>query len=224
MRCLAILCIVFFALPLSLCPAVAQDMDEGESTTHPAADPETSWLPPRVEEGVAQQLAERMKLLGDGASNDERILAAARATVAAIRGLLEGWGETGVLERTPDLPALELPVSGDRYLDAMMRFQICNAILMVQLNDPAYQDDQNARVTSVFGLTAITLAVLRLRHPFVAQGRNQAEIEAHLTSPDLEPALEGIQTNPDLRGHAESGCQPVLVELLEKPLQSLGED
>lgn len=189
-----------------------------------AADPESSWLPPPVEEGTVQQLAERMKLLGEGPSNEERILAAARTTVAAIREILEGWGETGVLERTPELPDLELPASGDRYLDAMTHYQICNTILMLQLNDPAFQDDQNARITSVFGLTAVTMAMVYLRHPFVSQGGDHAEIEAHLTSLGLERAFQGIQTNAELREHAESGCLPVLIELLEKPLQSLGED
>lgn len=38
MRYISVFCIVFFALPLSLCPAVAQDMDEVEITTHPVAD------------------------------------------------------------------------------------------------------------------------------------------------------------------------------------------
>lgn len=185
---------------------------------------ESSWLPPRVEQGMVQQLAKRITLLDDGTPKKEKILLAARKTVSTMKEIVDSWGVSGVLERAPELSALNLPTTDDRYLDAMIRYQICNALLVTQLQHPAFQGNQSARITSVFGLTGITMVVVRLREPFVGEGGDQAEIEARLTSPGLEPTYQAIQADAELRRHAESACQPVLNELLEKPLTSLDAD
>lgn len=186
-----------------------------------AAAQQASWLPPRVAEGAAQQLAERMRLLSAGESDGERVLAGARELVDAIAGVITEWGVDGVLARAPEQTAFEIPSAGDRYLDAMARYQVCNLLLFVQLQDPAFQDDANAKVTSVFGLSAVTLALLSLREPFLADGGDETAIEAHLTGPALEPALAAVQGDPEARASVEERCGKVVVELIEEPLARL---
>ena len=72
-----------------------------------------------------------------------------------------------------------------RSLDAMAHYQICNLVLMVQLQDPHFAEDEDAKMTSVTGLTAFTLAVLYLRHPFLEAGGSDREIEAFLTGASM---------------------------------------
>jgi hypothetical protein len=183
---------------------------------------ELAWLPPQVAEGAALQLAERMRLLGEAEPDEARLLEAARRVVGSMVEVLHAWGVDGVLERAPDPPGLEIAAAGDALLDAMARYQICNLLLALQLEDPAYREDMNARITSVFGLSAVTLAVVRLREPFHAGGGDDAAIEAHLAGPALEPLFAAIQQEPQTRARAEEGCEPVVFALLEEPLSQLG--
>ncbi len=136
-----------------------------------------SWLPPELEEGAAQQLSARVSEIGAGRTDETR-LTAARQLVGRVRERLESWGAEGTLERAPSFPELDVPDSGRRWLDGMARYQVCNAILMVQLQDPGFAEDEDAKMTSVVGLTAFTLASLYLRHSFLDAGGNDGEIEA----------------------------------------------
>lgn len=198
----------------------AQESRDGTATQRPA------WLPAEVAEGAAQQLAERMRLLPalfDGQEPDpERLVAGARQMIAAMTDVITAWGTDGTLQRSPDLTALEIESAGDAYLDAMAHYQVCNILLYLQLQDPAYSEDLNARLTSVLGLSGVTLTVVSLREPFVAAGGDPAVIETHLSGPTLEPALEALQTDDGVRSQAEAECQPVVLALLEEPLKALG--
>jgi hypothetical protein len=187
-----------------------------------AAQP--SWLPPRVADGMATQLAGRMRELVPGEPDDARLLAGARQVVAAMAKELDRWGVEGVVERAPSFAGVPLPAADNRYLDAMARYQLCNAVLFVQSEDPAFRDDRNTRTTSVFGLSAVTMAIVRLREPFVAADGDPGAIEAHLTSPAFESVVAALQTEPKIRSAVEAGCQPVTVALLENPLSGLDRD
>jgi hypothetical protein len=180
-----------------------------------AAVAEEGWLPPTMEEGAARQLASRVKGIGAGTSDEAR-LSGARRLVGILRGQLESWGEDGVVGRAPRFSALAVPVSGSRHLDAIARFQVCNMVLMLQLRDPAFAGDPNARMTSVTGLTAFTLAVMYLRRPFLKSGGSDARMEAFLTGPSMAPVLEAIQGDPARRGHAERQCMPPLLALMKR--------
>lgn len=180
------------------------------------------WLPAQVAEGAAQQLADRFGALGE-VTDREGLVEGTRGIVGAMRGTIDGWGAEGTLERAPGFERFTVPSSGDRWLDAMGRYSVCNLILLRQLEDPAFADDQNARLTSVLGLTSITLAVFRLRDPYVAAGGTQGRIEAYLTSAELEPLFASIQTDAELRADAEARCTPVVVESLQGALRFMAE-
>lgn len=204
----------------SLTAALAALLIAGSSAAQNA-----TWLPPEIAEGAAQQLAERMRLLpellGGEHPDDERVLVGARQMIGAIAEVLGSWGSDGVLERAPELAALDVPSTGDRYLDAMARYQVCNFLLYLQLEDPAYNSDLDTRIASVFGLSSVTLTVLSLREPFLAAGGTPAAVEAHLSGPTLEPALQSLRSDADARAAAEADCQPVVAALLEEPLSRL---
>jgi hypothetical protein len=182
-----------------------------------------AWLPARVADNAARQLAERLEKIGLGGADDGKRLSGARRMIAAMAEELDHWGVRGLLDRTPRFAAVVLPASGGPALDSMVRYQMCNLVLLRQLEDPAFADDENALLTSTLGLSAVTLAILRLRQSFLDRGGEAAEVERVLTSPRLEPIVEGIQKETALRRHVESRCQPVVVELLSGPLERLGD-
>jgi len=180
------------------------------------------WLPPHVAEGVAQQLAERFGTLGE-VTDREGLLEGTRGIVRAMRGTIEAWGAEGTRSRAPEFERFSLPTSGDRWLDAMGGYSVCNLLLLRQLQSPAFADDENARFTSVLGLTSLTLAIVRLREPFVAAGGTQPRIEAYLTGDDLEPIFQTIQNDATWLADAEAHCTPVVVESLEAALAFMAE-
>ncbi len=172
-----------------------------------------SWLPPEAEDGAARQLATRVAEIGVGRTDETR-LSAARQLVIRVRERLESWGEEAV-DHAPRFDELDLPESGRLSLDAMARYQVCNMVLMIQLQDPDFANDEDAKISSVSGLTAFTLAAMYLRHPFLGAGGNDGEIEAFLTSERMGSVLETIQTEPAARAHAERQCAPPLKALVE---------
>jgi len=185
------------------------------------ADDGGAWLPGAVAEGAAEQLAGRLAEAGFGVERPAARTEAAQAVVAGLRDTLEAWGADGTLARAPEFPELPVPRVEDRRLDAMARWHVCNLVLFLQLADPAFAEDVNARLTGALGLTGVTLAVLRLRQPFLAAGGDAGAIEKLLAGTGMEPVLDRLQSDPDSRGHAEMQCQAPVVELLERPLANL---
>lgn len=167
------------------------------------------WLPPAVEEGLAAQLAERLAAVGPASSKDA---ANARATVSSIGKRIGGWSDAVAIERAPSFPQLKLPIANERHLDAIARYQVCNMLLFVQFESGA---DAGRRRRSALGLTAITMAVVRLRHPFVAAGGNDQRMEAFLTGAPMAAVLDEVQQKPELASHVERQCAPVLRALLD---------
>jgi len=180
------------------------------------------WLPPQVAEGAAQQLAGRLATFGE-VSDRERLVEGARGVLGAMVGTIEAWGVDGTVERAPEFERFSLPSSGDRYLDAMGAYSVCSLLLLRQFQSPEFADDQNARFTSTLGLSSLTLAIVRLREPFVAGGGTQPQIEAYLTGADLEPIFQTIQNDATWLADAEARCSPVVLESLEAALQYMAE-
>jgi hypothetical protein len=170
-------------------------------------------LPPAVEDGAARQLATRLDEAGFGGSDEAQSLDRARQIVDGVATQIETMGEEGVLENAPTFPELELPSASQRHLDAMAGYQMCNVVLFLQ-HAERDQRDENSRVTAAVGLTSIMLAVVSLRHPFLAEGHEQAEIEAFLTGPAMNPPFERIQQDPAVREAVEDQCTPALLALL----------
>jgi hypothetical protein len=182
-----------------------------------------SWLPQQIEVSLTHQLANRMKHFSLGpADDDQKLIDGARAMILAITSDLDARGEDGLEKLAPTFSGFELPQSGQRELDLMVRYNICNLALYMQLQDPAIKDDVNAKLTSVLGLTAVTMVIGYLRDPFVGAGNDAAQIEAHLTDPSLQPIFDRIQKESDLRSAVEKTCQPVITTLLAGPLDKVG--
>lgn len=167
------------------------------------------WLPPAVEQGLAAQLAERLAVGGPASSKDA---AAARAVVSSVGKRLGSWTDAVAIERAPSFPQLKLPSAGEKHLDAIARYQVCNMVLFVQFESGA---DAERRRRSALGLTAITMAVVRLRHPFVAAGGSDERMEAFLTGAAMQPVLDAIQQKPELAAHVDRQCASVLRALLD---------
>ena len=175
-----------------------------------AATAQENWLPPPVEDGAIDQLAGRLAAISR--PRDPRGLTeGARKLVLAVRGQLDAWTLAGTLKRAPAFPRLELPAAPERYLDAMGRYQICNVVLLRQFESGA--DDDSRRVGAL-GLTAITLAMLHLRQPYMANGGSNEGLEAFLTSAPMAGLLEKMQGTPALLSHVETECEPVVQDLL----------
>lgn len=172
------------------------------------------WLPAAVAEGLAQQLGERMTQAGLTGSGEGRVIDSAREAVAGMRQHLDAWELGGVLENAPRFPELELPASTNQYVDAMTRYSLCNLVLFRVFADPAFREDRRAMSISTYGLTGMTMAIVRLRDPYLQEGGTDATMEAALTRPELGSLMEEIQKDEDLLLHVERQCRPVVLTLL----------
>jgi hypothetical protein len=171
------------------------------------------WMPPEAEEIAVRQFT---GLLGEAegkAPDAGPLTERARAAVRRQRARLESWGEKGLLQQTPDLAKLEMPTSGDAVLDAMARYQMCNAILYMRHLDRARETDPAARLAATEGVNAVTLAVLYLGRPFLVSGK-QAQVEGFLTSPEMEAILGRIQDQAELREYTAGQCRPMVSALV----------
>lgn len=164
------------------------------------------WLPPQVEAGLEEQLAARLAAEGE---------AAAPAAVAGVKTTLEAWGEDGTLERAPRHDELGVPGSENPWLDGIARLHTCNVVLYLRLEDPAFADAEPSRRTSALGLTAVTMAILRLRRPFVAAGHSDAETEALLTGAQMDGVLRALQEERASYTAAWTRCRPLVDALLD---------
>jgi hypothetical protein len=178
-----------------------------------AAEP--GWLPPEAEEGIAKQLAERLAEIATGPATEAgALLERARKDVGRQRARLESWGSKGVLDRAPDLAKLEMPKTDDKRLDAMSRYQMCNAILYIRHQARGAEKDAAARLTAARGLTGITLAVLYVGSPILAADGTDERVKAFLTSDAQEVVMNRVQDQPGLLEYADRQCLPVVKALI----------
>jgi hypothetical protein len=173
---------------------------------------QASWLPPAVREGLANQLIERLSAIGPRQPTNTAAMAeGAGHFVDAVRAQLDTWTPQGVISRVPLFARVKLPRANERHLDAMARYQLCNLVLLRQFESA---DDDRDRQVGALGLTAVTMAVLALRQPFLAEGGRIEGVEAFLTSAEMDREASRIQQDPGLIAHVEGQCQPVVVDLL----------
>ena len=135
----------------------------------------------------------------------------------SIRGLaktLGSWTDTEAVDRAPLFPDLTLPLSNQRHIDAMARYQVCSVVLLSQFESGK---DVEARRKGALGATAMTMAIERLRAPYMATGGTDKILHAFLTGPPMVAALDDIRKLPERTAHVERQCAPVLQELLFKP-------
>ena len=173
------------------------------------------WLPPQVEQGLADQLAERLAAVNTGKTPDQAaIRQAAGRAVQSMARRLGTWTDVVAVEKAPLFPQIKWVKGSPRHLDAMGRFQVCNLALFPQFESGG---DPGSRRSGALGLSAVTLAIIRLREPFLAGGGNHEAIEAFLTSAPMAAILETVQKQPALQAHVQTQCAPVLRELLGPP-------
>jgi hypothetical protein len=175
---------------------------------------QASWLPPQVEQGLANQLAGRLTQVGavapaDPLSPSER----ANKTVKDLGVYLGSLTDQGAFERAPVFTQIKVPVSGQLHLDAMARYQVCTLELFRRFETGT---NPGSRRATALGLTAVTMAVIRLREPFIRAGGNDERIEGFLTGGPMNSLFEQLQAKPDLLAHVERQCEPVLRDLLDK--------
>lgn len=184
---------------------------------------ESPWLPPPVAEGAARQLAERLSSAAPSGPTAEEQVVRARRFVADVSRELETWGTAGVLARAPELPQIALPSAGEPHLDAMGRFQACNLLLFRQFVDPAFADDADARSNAALGLTAVTLAIVYLRQPYLDHGGDVSAIEGYLTGEEISVAFDRIQSQEGLLGELQERCDPLLGRLFAETGERQGD-
>lgn len=173
------------------------------------AGDEAVWLPPAVVEGMTEQLAGWLAPTTPGDP-----LPAARRAIAEMQRRVDVWGVVGTLARSPEFERLPVPRVEEPHLDAMARYQICNMALFLRFEGQAGGGEPVLERVAR-GMSAVTMAIFRLRAPFVADGGDPADIEEHLTSAGMNPVLEGLQRDPELFAHVESRCAAPLAELLD---------
>jgi len=179
------------------------------------------WLPAPVEEGAAQQLADRLLALGDDGSDAEQVLGGAREMLRRLRDAVDGWGAEGALRRAPEFAGVSLPGAARPELFAMGAWSVCNLDLYLRYDEATRAGDAGAALVPALGLSAVTLVIFRLRQPFVDAGGSHPQIEAHLTGPEFETLLASIQSSAAARDAVRAGCAPALGELLAGPLDYL---
>lgn len=170
-----------------------------------------NWLPARVEAGVVDQLVARLEAIGPSPVKDLAALKAGmQLVVRQVRARLESWGEKGILDRAPAFPTIELPTAKQRHLNAMGRYQACNWVLM---NQQGESYDRETRRNGAVASTAVTMAVIYLRQPFLKQGGKAEQIEAFLTGAAMDRPFNQVMGTPELVSYMEQQCQPLITEL-----------
>jgi len=177
----------------------------GLAATARAEDP---WLPEPVEQGLTRQLAERLNPLEVKSPAD-----AAAAAVASVKQVLDAWGEEGVRAHAPSFTGFAVPAGANPILGTMARYHVCNMALFVELAGTEPSTDLARRRRASVGLTAVTMAVFRLRQPLVAGGGSSADMEALLAGPEMEPILDRLQAEPELLAATLRSCDALLEEL-----------
>jgi hypothetical protein len=172
----------------------------------------SAWLPAELERLIAAQLSERLRTASDGRDP----AAVARLATAAMAAKIESWGVEGTLARAPALSQLGVQPLADRHLDAMQRYLICNGppLLDFEASDPPL--DSSIRFSAAILSTGLTLAVLRLRQPFIDAGGTPAAMESAMTRSEIDAPLQKMQSDPAAR----EPCRPLYRELLEAAVRS----
>lgn len=178
---------------------------------------QASWLPAEEEQGLVKQFVGRMpKTHPNVAEDPARAARLASMLIQSLSKHLGAWTDSTALEWAPAFPQLKLPTANQQHLDAMARYQVCNLVYFKQFESS--KDLEGLRRGSM-GLTAMTMAVLRLRQPFLKAGGSDERIEAFLTSPPMAKVLDEIKLSADLAAYADKQCQGVLWELTMKPMK-----
>jgi len=172
---------------------------------------QSQWMPPRVEQGIVEQLAGRLATLEPDAQADAGVTARAREVVKGIGTRLESWTDAVVISQAPSFPQLVLPTAEDPALAAMAAYYTCSMTQFIRFESG--KEDPDRRGT-ILGLTATTMVVLRLRQPFVTRGGSMESIEAFLTSSGMEAILASVQKSPALMAHVDQQCGPVIRALV----------
>jgi hypothetical protein len=158
-----------------------------------------------------EQLVSRLEAIGPSPVEDRAALKAGmQSVVRQVRARLEAWGERGVLDRAPAFPKIGLPAATEPHLNAMGRYQACNWVLM---NQQGERYDRETRRNGAVASTAVTLAVIYLRQPFLKHGGGSEQIEAFLTGAAMDRAFKQVMANEEWVLYVEQQCQPLITEM-----------
>jgi hypothetical protein len=167
-------------------------------------------------EVVIGQLADRLQKTDLGKPlNPEQAKGAAQVGITLLRQRVESWGEQGLLRRVPPLAEFGLPRSKQGPLDASARVFLCLAVYEVMHARAAFATaPPDARLEAAMASASLNLAVLYLRHRFLAGGGTDDQLQAFVTGADAEAALGRIQDRPPLLDRAFGQCRPLVAALI----------
>lgn len=172
-----------------------------------------SWFPPGMREGLARELTARLEHIDIGIAKADLLPVSRRA--AAEMGLrLDTIGVTKLIELAPRFPRLDLPLTGDQYLDAMARLGLCTYYLEARYAEPSAHD-QEARLDAALGPMALALATGFLREPYLRQGGTDETIKVYLAGDPLNAVVATVVNDPELLRYTAGECRGVVSALLD---------
>lgn len=184
----------------------------------PIAHAQEDWLHPAGAEVVVQGLVERMKPIDFGQPVPEDMLReTARKSISVLSERLASWGEKSVMEHAPALKPLDLPHAGQAHLEAMARYFTCAGVYEVlHLRGRFARADRDARIFAAMAPSSLSVASLYLRHRYLAAGGTDAQAEAFLSGPTMEPVIERIQDSEPLLEGAHEECRTLVTWLIHE--------
>jgi hypothetical protein len=182
------------------------------------APAEESWLPAPVAEQMAGKLYERVKAVApDGPVPEDRLRATSRQTVDALAARFAAWGEKPLLDHAPTLKMLALPSAKQPQLDAITRYFACGAVYEVlHARNGFAKADREARILAAMAPSGLSMAMLYLRMPYQKAGGTDAQMEAFMTSPQMEPVLAALQDDAKVLEAAFQECRPLATWLVHE--------
>ena len=180
------------------------------------ASAQTDLFPEFARNNAARQLAEQLGQTYLRDRDPEELASGSRSIIDAILENVEALGVDGLVAQVPELREVGLPESGNPYLDAMARYGACSFHLDSLYADSSLDETRpKLRVTAAEGLVAIPLASWLLRHHYLAEGGDDAALEAFLASEEMNRKSLEIQQDEELLNYTFKQCSPAIAALLD---------
>jgi len=190
--------------------ALATVVLAGLTLSPPMVASDSDWLPEPVRDAVAQELIQRMQPIETGPEIDpEERFAAARRGVDDIVERLDSWGLDGLLDRSPDISALDFPPTRKAIPAAIGRWGACSLGLYEEL---AENDEQLFYIA--LSNVSVMMVSAYFRHAYLEDSGTDDELKVYLTSNAFAAIEAQMAENPDLRGEVNEQCGPALSALL----------
>ena len=173
------------------------------------------WLPPEAAEHAASLMTGRLVKLGLVA-DEVTGQTLARFVVDALRIRLTTLGESGVVQRAPDMSHLGLPPANHVHIDALARYFMCAVSFEVLHARGAFaKAPKPQRREAALAAGSFTVVGGYLGYQYVAAtGGTEQQIRAFMIGEAMEQITSRMQDNAEVLGKTYDNCRPTLVALL----------